>query len=132
MKKILLLPVIFTSLTVIAQQKAPIQKQRLAQYAGNWVSADKLTDDKPATNPDIKMTVVPKMDGASLQVEVFQRKDSAYQLLLVELISYDAVTDQIVAAGQNNQGQCFIPDFAVGCKICPEGRRKPFLGLCRG
>jgi hypothetical protein len=108
MKKILLLLTSFISLTVSAQQKAPDQKQRLAQYAGNWASADKLTDDKPGKKPAIKMTVVPRMDGSSLQVEVFQKKDAAYQLLLVELISYDAVTDQIVAAGQNNQGQCFI------------------------
>jgi hypothetical protein len=108
MKKILLLLVTFTSLTAIAQQKAPNQKQRLAQYAGNWESADNITDDKPGKKPAIKMTVVPRMDGSCLQVEVFQKKDSAYQLLLVELISYDAVTDQVVAAGQNNQGQCFI------------------------
>lgn len=54
------------------------------------------------------MAVVPKMDSSSLQVEVFQLKDGEYGPLLVELISYDAVTDMIVAAGQNNAGQCFV------------------------
>jgi hypothetical protein len=95
MKQIIFLVTLFIALPALAQQKATDQKKRLAQYIGHWVGGD------------IKMDVIPKMDGASLQVEVYQKKDSSYQLILVELISYDAVTDQIIAAGQNAAGACF-------------------------
>lgn len=108
MKRILLFLVFFTTIHCFAQQKANNQKQRLLQYIGNWVSTDNLTDNKPGPEPNIKMTVTPKMDSASLQVEVFQKTGNAYKLILVELISYDAVTDQIIAAGQNAAGECFI------------------------
>jgi hypothetical protein len=102
----------FIAITVacqaFSQQKATDQKKRLAQYIGNWVSTDNMADTKPSLKPLIKMTVTPKMEDRSLQVEVFQRQDSIYKLILVELISYDAITDQVVALGHNNDGQCFV------------------------
>ncbi len=108
MKKIFFLVIILIGTNCFAQQKATNQKQRLAQYIGNWVSTDKITDDKPSLQPNIKMTVKPMMDSSSVQVQVFQRNGATYKLLLIELISYDAVTDQIIASGQNNTEQCFI------------------------
>jgi hypothetical protein len=108
MKKIFFLLLILITTNCFAQQKATNQKQRLSQYIGNWASTDKITDDKPSLQPNIKMTVTPMMDSSSLQIQVFQKNGAAYKLLLIELISYDTVTDQIIAAGQNNAGQCFV------------------------
>jgi hypothetical protein len=108
MRKIFLSLTVLLSLNSIAQQKATDQKKRLGQYTGNWASADKLTDDKAGKHPNITMTVTAKMNGNSLMVKVFQKTTDAYRLILVEQISYDATTDQIVAAGQNSAGQCFI------------------------
>jgi hypothetical protein len=108
MKNIFFLLIILLSINCFAQQKATNQKQRLAQYIGNWVSTNKITDAKPSLLPNIKMTVKPMMDSSSLQIKVFQKNGGVYKLLLIELISYDAVTDQIIASGQNNTGQCFI------------------------
>jgi hypothetical protein len=107
MKSLLLLYALSASPNCYSQVKASNQKERLQQYIGSWVSTDKITDAAASGRPGIKMYVTPKMYGASLQVEVYQKNDTGYHLLLVELISYDAVTDQIVAAGQNNAGQCF-------------------------
>jgi hypothetical protein len=92
---------------ITSEEKAINQKQRLLQYIGTWYSADNINDNKPGKNPAIKMTVIPKMDSGSLQVEVFQQQKGKWMPLLVEVISYDVVTDMIVAAGQNNTGQCF-------------------------
>jgi hypothetical protein len=108
MKKIIILSLLFVSFNATAQEKAPNQKELLAQYIGNWASADNIADTIIGLNPNIKMTVLPKMNGQSLQVEVFQKQGTEYVLILVELISYDVVTNQIVAAGQNKDGQCFI------------------------
>jgi hypothetical protein len=107
MKKIFLLVTVLISINSFAQQKAFNQKQLLSQYIGNWVSTDNINDDRPGLNPNIKMSVIPKMDSGSLQVEVYQQTGDEYKQILVELISYDAATDQIVAAGQNAAGQCF-------------------------
>jgi hypothetical protein len=71
------------------------------------VSADKITDTHVGTAPAVKMTVIPKMDSIAIQVEVFRKTDSGYKLMLVELINYDVVTNQIVALGQNEEGKCF-------------------------
>jgi hypothetical protein len=108
MKRIFLFLTVFTTINCFAQQKAGNQKQRLSQYIGNWVSTDNINDTKPGVSPNIKMNVTAQMDSASLQVEVLKKTGNTYKLILVELISYDAVTDQIVAAGQNASGQCFI------------------------
>jgi hypothetical protein len=108
MKKIFFLLLVLITTNCFAQQKATNQKQRLSQYIGNWASTDKITDDKPSLQPNIKMTVTPMMDSSSLQIQVFQKSGTSYKLLLIELISYDAVTDQIIAAGQNDAGQCFV------------------------
>jgi hypothetical protein len=107
MKKIIVFLIVLICTNSFAQQKAANQKQRLSQYIGHWVSTDNINDEKPGLSPDIKMFVKPTMDSSSLQVEVFQKAGDVYKLLLVELISYDAVTDQIVAAGQNKAGECF-------------------------
>ncbi|MFM9839772.1 MAG: hypothetical protein ACKVOQ_16010 [Cyclobacteriaceae bacterium] len=108
MKKIFLIVSILISIESLSQEKAKNQKERLAQYIGNWVSTDAISDSKPSLKPLIKMSVISKMDGNTLAVEVFQRQDSIYKLILTELISYDAVTDQIVAFGQNTARQCFV------------------------
>ena len=92
---------------IIRKEKATNQKQRLAQYIGTLFSADNITDKQIGKSPGIKMTVIPKMDSSSLQVEVFQKQNDNWVPVLVELISYDSVTGQIVAAGQNKAGECF-------------------------
>jgi hypothetical protein len=108
MKKVFLIVTISISLQALSQEKAKNQKERLSQYIGNWVSTDVSNDTKASPKPLIKMLVTSKMDGNTLAVEVFQRHDSTYILILPELISYDKVTDQIVAFGQNKEGQCFV------------------------
>jgi hypothetical protein len=107
-KKILLLLSFLISFGGFAQEKASNQKQLLSQYIGQWASADNIIDHHIGKAPNIKMTVTPKMDDGSLQVEVFQRQDSTYKLILVEMISYDAVTNQMIALGQNPEGKCFL------------------------
>jgi hypothetical protein len=108
MKSLIVLFAILLCTNCFAQTKAPNQKERLQQYVGNWASTDNLTDEKASAHPNITMVVKAKMDGNSLAIEVFQKKDTGYQLILVEQISYDATTDQIVAVGQNAAGQCFV------------------------
>jgi hypothetical protein len=54
-------------------KKTATQKHRLTQYIGNWVSADKITDDKSSLQPNIKMTVTPLMDSSSLQIQVYEK-----------------------------------------------------------
>jgi sugar phosphate isomerase/epimerase len=108
MKKLFLLLLISVFFKTFSQEKAPDQNHKLSQYIGNWLSADNINEDKIGKNPFVKMTVKPRLDGKSLQIEVFLKEKERWNPLMVELISYDAVTDQIVAAGQNNQGQAFI------------------------
>ncbi len=108
MKSLFAYLLIMLSTSTFAQKKADNQKQRLLQYVGNWASTDLLTDEQASQHPNVTMTVKPKLDGYSLEISVFQKKDSGYQLILVEQISYDATTDQIIALGQNAAGQCFI------------------------
>jgi hypothetical protein len=100
---------LFSSISPLkAQEKAKNQKEKLGQYIGTWYSADKIEDTQIGQNPAIKMIVEPKLNGSSLQVEVFEKKNNQWQTLMVELISHDSQTDQIVAAGQNKEGVCFI------------------------
>jgi sugar phosphate isomerase/epimerase len=107
MKKLFLFLIVLLSFNSYTQEKSKNQQQKLAQYIGSWLSTDNLTDTKVSTNPKIKMIVLPKMDNNSLQVEVFEKQNDKWKSILVELISYDAVTDQIVASGQNKDYQCF-------------------------
>ncbi len=107
MSKFTILFLLF-SLNILAQVKAKNQKEKLAQYIGTWFSADNISDAKIGKQPNIKMIVIPKMKKSALQVEVFQNNNRQWKLILVELISYDAQTDQIVALGHNTAGNCFI------------------------
>ena len=43
-----------------------------------------------------------------LQVEVFESRENEWKTILVELISYDVVTDKIIAKGINQKNECFI------------------------
>ncbi len=83
------------------------QSTLLKRYTGDWVSTVSPDTNKVGTHPQIKMVNVPKMGGNSIQVEVFQLRDGIYTSILLELISYDVTTDQIVALGQNEKGECF-------------------------
>jgi sugar phosphate isomerase/epimerase len=108
MKNLFLIFLMSIGLNSFSQEKDTNQKARLSQYIGSWLSADNLSDLNVSLNPKIKMNVVPKLDSNSLQVEVFERQEDKWISILVELISYDSITDQIVALGQNKLGQCFI------------------------
>lgn len=83
------------------------QVDRLHQYAGHWVSTVHTDTDSIGKYPSIKMNNISKMDNHSLQVEVLQYKDGEYNPLLIELISYDSKSDQIIALGQNMEGVVF-------------------------
>jgi hypothetical protein len=90
-------------------EKAKNQQEKLMQYVGEWYSADNPSDTKLGKHPRIKMLVTPAMSNGSLQVEVYERNDkNKWQMFLLELISYDSTTDQIVAAGQNTKRECFV------------------------
>jgi hypothetical protein len=107
-KNLLLITLLlFISKTNFAQEKAKNQKALLSKYIGTWYSADKITDTKIGINPNIKMRVVPKMNNGALQVEVFQKNNKIWNTILVELLAYDAASDQIVAAGHNASGGNF-------------------------
>ncbi len=93
---------------IVSEEKADNQKEKLAQYIGIWYSTNNINDTILGKNPSIKMTVIPKMDSGSLQVEVFKQQKGKWIPLMVELISYDKTTDMIVASGQNEKGECFI------------------------
>jgi sugar phosphate isomerase/epimerase len=108
MEKIIFFFILIFSCNTLSQDKALNQKERLSQYIGTWLSTDSLTDSQVGPDPKIKVAVTPIMDENSLQVVVFERQNDKWLTILVELISYDSVTDQIVASGQNKMHQCFI------------------------
>jgi len=108
MRKILVFIVVLISISLYSQDKAKDQKNRLSQYIGTWLSADNINDAKVASNPRIMVKVAPKLDGNSLQVDVFEKQGDGWVAILVELISYDITTDQIVASGQNSDSECFV------------------------
>jgi hypothetical protein len=89
-------------------KKSSRQLDNLKQYVGTWYSADALTDTKRSAKPSIKMEVTPVLSGQSIQVTVYRREAGKWKAFLAELISYDAVSDQIIALGQNDQAQSFI------------------------
>lgn len=76
------------------------QKEKLSQCIGTWYSRDQIRSNK--------VVVKPKLNGNFLQVEVFEKQNVQWILIHIELISYDTVTNQIVAAGQNQNGECFV------------------------
>lgn len=108
MKNIIIALLLFTYLPSFSQIKAPNQKQRLSQYIGNWYSTDKIDDKNLGVAPNLNVVVKPMQNENSIQVEVFENKRGKWDLTLVELISYDSKTDQIVALGQNKAAECFI------------------------
>ncbi|MDX6746619.1 sugar phosphate isomerase/epimerase [Polaribacter sp. PL03] len=97
------------SLFINAQDKSENQLQELSRYIGTWYGADNINDDDLGTNPKVKMTVEPTIGFTNgLQVEVFESRKNEWKTTLVELISYDVVTDKIIAKGINNKNECFI------------------------
>lgn len=108
MKKTLVFLFIFINISLYSQEKAKDQKNRLAQYIGDWLSTEHINDTILSSNPKIMVKVVPKLDGNSLQVDVFEKRKNEWIPILVELISYDSSTDEIVASGQNSDFECFI------------------------
>lgn len=95
MKKALVFLFILISISLYPQEKAKDQKNRLSQYIGNWLSTDHISDTQLSSNPRIMVKVVPRLDGNSLQVDVFEKRRNKWFPILVELISYDITTDQI-------------------------------------
>lgn len=84
------------------------QAERLHQYAGTWVSSISPDSDEIAPMPLIKMVNRSMQNGQSLHVDVLMLREGEYRSMLVEQISYDTKTDQIVALGQNDAGESFI------------------------
>lgn len=76
------------------------QKEKFLQCIGTWYSKDQITANK--------VVVSPKLDGNSLQVEVCTKENAQWISTHIGLISYDAVTNQIVVSGQNQNGECFV------------------------
>ena len=110
MKSVLYLIIVLNSFVSFAQEKDSLfsQKERLRQYAGQWVSAIDPSTDSVAKLPQIKMSSINNFNNHSLTVDVLQ-KDSTnqYDQILHEIIGYDRVTDTIFAAGHNAQGAFF-------------------------
>jgi hypothetical protein len=75
------------------------QREKLSQCIGTWYSTDQITVTK--------VVVSLKLVGNSFQVEVFENQNAQWISIHIVLVSYDAVTNQIVAAGQNKDGECF-------------------------
>jgi len=106
---LLLSILIFQSLEIKAQNKSRNQLQELSKYIGTWYGANHINDDDLGKNPKIKMIVKPTIGFTNgLQVQVIERRENEWKTILVELISYDAVTNKIIAKGVNEKNECFI------------------------
>lgn len=84
-----------------AQQLVTFEQQQISwlkQYVGNWLTQG---------DSSIKMTVEAPMDNALL-VKVYRKQANQWRCFLVELISFDAISQQIVAAGADDNNQAFI------------------------
>lgn len=100
---------IFQGSVINAQNKSKNQLQELSKYIGTWYGAEHINDDNLGNNPKIKMIVRPTIGFTNgLQVEVFESRENDWKNILVELISYDVVTDKIIAKGVNEKNECFI------------------------
>lgn len=100
---------LFQSLLINAQNKSKNQLQELSKYIGTWYGAENINDDDLGKNSKIKMIVKPTIGFTNgLQVEVFESRKNVWETILVELISYDVVTDKIIAKGINEKNECFI------------------------
>jgi len=106
------IPLLFNSIwsfsPILAQYHLSDQNSRLRQYSGTWNSSIHPNTDSVSVKPSIRMFNSVSGDSKSLFVEVEQLKDSLYQNLLVEMISYDKNSDTIIALVQRSDGSCFI------------------------
>ena len=100
---------IFQGSVINAQNKSKNQLQELSKYIGTWYGAENINDDDLGDNPNIKMVVKPTINFVNgLEVTVFENRNNNWKTILVELISYDAVTNKIIAKGLNKKNECFI------------------------
>ncbi|WP_299435509.1 TIM barrel protein [uncultured Aquimarina sp.] len=109
-RRIIIIPLLLMIQFSFGQEKIKIQNQNflLQQYIGEWYNGDSLSSLKVSDHPNMKILVTPKMNGVSLFVEVFQKKEEDWVSILSEVISYDANEDQIVALGTNTSADNFI------------------------
>ena len=110
MKIVIYLVIVFKCFVGFAQENNRIssQKDRLRQYAGQWISAVNPSTDSVAKLPEIKMSSMNNFNNHSLTVKVLQKDNSnQYNQILHEIIGYDSGTDTIFAAGHNAQGAFF-------------------------
>ncbi|MGQ1784277.1 MULTISPECIES: sugar phosphate isomerase/epimerase family protein [unclassified Saccharicrinis] len=83
------------------------QKDRLHQYAGQWVSTIHPNTDSIASNPQLKMINTSNTNHHSLNVEVLRLIGEDYHPILHELIGFDRISQDIFAAGHNDIGDFF-------------------------
>ncbi|CAM3590762.1 hypothetical protein [Zobellia roscoffensis] len=107
MKGKILLVLVMCAISSYGQETKLDQASCLKRYVGEWFSTASAEYNPVGDRSEIKMVNVPKMNGNSIQVEVFQLGNEGYVPILVELISYDAITNKIVALGQNENEVCF-------------------------
>ncbi len=107
-KTILLIFCIGCSLSGYAQKNTLDQAKLLTKYIGEWYGATAGTNQSIGDHPSIKMVVIPKMQGKTLAVDVYEKRDGTWVNILTELISYDDYSKQIVAYGHNEFGESFI------------------------
>ncbi len=86
----------------------PEQQAWLSQYYGRWLSTASVNSDMIDEHNCIEVIAKPHMDAKAMQVDVFSIKDGQKQGILSELLVYDTVSEQIIALGQNDEGQSFI------------------------
>ncbi len=99
---ILLVPSLFSQAQYLQDQGT-----QLLRYEGKWVSAISHETSEVAKKPALKMVCKETVEKA-IQVLVYQWQDSAYKLILSELISYDPLSSQIVALGKDLKGETFV------------------------
>lgn len=110
MKIVLNLIILLISGLSFAQDNYSIssQKDRLKQYAGQWESSVNFNTDSVALFPEIKMSSLNNFNQHALSIDVLQKdNNNQYNLILHEIIGYDAISDTIFAAGHNAQGAFF-------------------------
>jgi len=94
----------------IGAVKGQMSKQHvwLSQYYGHWFSTVSPDSNRVDKDNCIELIAKPHMNGNAMMVDVFSITNKHKQCLLSEMISYDQLSNQIVAMGQNQEGQCFI------------------------
>lgn len=76
------------------------QKEKFLQCIGTWYSTNQIIPNK--------VIVRSKSFGSSLEVEVFAKENTKWILTHIGLISYDAITNQVIVVGQNQNSECFV------------------------